>query len=179
MAVQRLFVVVLLFFTGLCANAQKPDEPQYANQVAALGADGKLTELEKQTAKIEAKGHSYIVVTKSTVRYAISGPHSPVRTPPGESFVVRLHIGDMDPTTMIHLYKLDADKNSRFYKAAGSSASILGAKTDTADPNTVPIKMDKYGDNSYKITTQQPLEPGEYAFVAMGLNAQCFGVDSK
>ena len=58
--------------------------------------------------------------------------------------------------------------------------SILGGSaTSNPEEGAVAIRFEEYGANSYRITPDKPLAPGEYALAARGLVSElyCFGVD--
>lgn len=175
-------VAVYVLFAGLKAFGQAAVvEPEYANQFDIVTSEGKLVPLERQTSKIEAKAGGFIAV-KSTVKHVVPGAQSPVRAEPAAQFVVRLHVGDMDPATVIHLYKLDKDKSSRSVVVASTSVTpFAGVKSGAVEPNTIAVAVEKYGESSFKVTPSQPLAPGEYALVTTmsGQNEDCFGVDAK
>lgn len=55
-----------------------------------------------------------------------------------------------------------------------------GSATSKLDQGAVPIKFEEYGENSYRISTLEPLSPGEYSLAVRGVatDLYCFEVDS-
>ncbi len=185
MFVKKLLVGAVLLGSGVVMLAQQAAapavvEPEYANEVELLGSDGKLTPLDRQTPHFEANTKNYLVKVKVQGRQSVPGTQSPVRTGAQPSFVVKAHIGDADPTTLIHLYKMDVGKNERYYVTNNASATVFaGAKGQSMSRDGLPLTIVKYGESSFKITPTEPLAPGEYAFMAAMPTAFCFGVDAK
>jgi hypothetical protein len=184
---QRIWIVLSLVFAclalpGAAQQSQTVVEPEYTGKVMLLGADGSLTQLEQQTPKAETKASSFIIKTKVQSRRSISGVQSPVRTNGQAHFVVRAHVGDRDPATLIHLFKLDVGKGERYYVMSAASATAFGGvKSSSTDREGLPLSIEKYGTSSFKIAAADPLVPGEYCFTTVGAGqaVDCFGVDAK
>jgi hypothetical protein len=56
---------------------------------------------------------------------------------------------------------------------------VGGTATSKLDEGSLAIRFEEYGANSYRITPEQPLAPGEYALALRGVVTElyCFGVD--
>jgi len=185
MLMKRLLLGAVLLGSGVVMLAQQAAapavvEPEYANEVELLGSDGKLTPLDRQTPHVEAKSSNYVFKVKMQGRESIPGTQSTVRVGTQPVFVVKAHLGDTDPSTLIHLYKLDIGKNERYYVMSDASATAFsGGKSSMTPQTVVPLTIVKYGESSFKITPAQPLVPGEYVFPGLAGTAFCFGVDAK
>jgi hypothetical protein len=63
----------------------------------------------------------------------------------------------------------------------GSACVFTASGTATTNPEegAVSIRFEEYGSNSYRITPDRPLPPGEYVLAVRGLATElyCFGVD--
>jgi len=181
---QQIIAAAVLLASALGALAQQTQtltEPEYVGKVALLGGDGTLIPLERQTPRFESKTSGFVFKVKSQGRRAVSGTKSPARTDPQAHFVVRGHTSDIDPATLIHLYKLDVGKDERYYVTNTASATVFtGAKGATADQEGLPLSIEKFGTSSFKVSSAQPLAAGEYCFTtAVGMAVDCFGVDAK
>ena len=160
-------------------DAAAVPEPEYVNQVFALGTGGKLEPLERAKLEHQSKTTNHFISVKATSSEAVQGKASPVRLSPDTHFIVRLYSGDIDPSTLVHLNAFAAKKNDRelaMYSAGG--VIFAGTKGKSAQDTSVPISVTKYGSKSMQIAPSQPLAPGEYCFVS-GMDANCFGVDAK
>jgi hypothetical protein len=143
-----------------------------------LDADGKLTELERQSATF--KSHSKILPGYATIKMAaeFKPAHASVRVSPNAQFIVRGRI-PVEPASRFELRLLKASKDHREIVMTTGHGSIVGASaTSTLDEGGVPLRFEEYGLNSYRITPAQPLAPGEYAIGLKGLVTElyCFGV---
>ena len=180
---QILAAAFVLLVPGLGAMAQQPQttkEPEYVGKVMLLGSDGDLISLERQTPRFEGKTSNYVFKVKSQARRAVLGAKSPVRTDPQAHFVVRGQVADVDPATLIHMYRVDVGKDERYYVTNTTSATFAGAKGTTTDREGLPLSIEKFGTASFNVSSAQPLAPGEYCFsTAAGMAVDCFGVDAK
>lgn len=61
----------------------------------------------------------------------------------------------------------------------GHGTVFGGSATSKLDDGALPIRFEEYGQNSYRITLEQPLVRGEYALLLRGAvtDLYCFGVD--
>ncbi|HLH04467.1 MAG TPA: hypothetical protein VKX25_17005 [Bryobacteraceae bacterium] len=176
----RWIILTALVLSVLRLPAQTTVEPQYIDQFNALIA-GQLVPLERENAVLDTKSRRNFVITPNTkVFESISGKASPVRLPGNAHFIVKMSTGGRDPQTLIHLKKLVVGKNTRQIPIVTYKVSLIpggGVKHDRPNDESVPVNISKYGQESLEITSRNPLEPGEYAFLE-GHDAQCFGVDA-
>ena len=177
---RRFFLAIVACCSLLHAQETLTPEPQYGHQYNAV-VSGQLVVLERQTAVTDTKSHRFFVITPSTsVFESINNPASPVRIGPNTHFLVRMATGDRDPQTLIHLQKLTPGKKDRQVPIVTYKVSLIpggGVNHKRAQDEPIPVTIQKYGAGSLEIIPQQPLEPGEYAFMS-GHEAQCFGVDA-
>ncbi len=176
--------LILLLNTAVLVAQQQAvsvQEPEYANQFALMGPDGKLIPLEQEPLRFETQSkRNFVIAPKVTSEEVVPQQKSPVRAAANAHFVVRLHIGDMDPTTVIKLEKFIVRRKDRELLKTQASAGILpfsNVKSQNKETN-IPVTVKKYGTNSFEVTPSQPLPPGEYAFVT-STALSCFGVDTS
>lgn len=186
MAHPRCFILSLIF-CWYCGNqtttpSKQVAEPQYINSFSAVDSAGKLIELEHQTVtKFHSKmkplpGYATVKVTAE-----FKPAHSSIRLPTNAQFVV-LGRSVIDPATLYELRILKSTKDHReILTATGHGTIFNGSGTSNVDEGAVPIRFENYGSNSYKISPQHPLAPGEYALAFRGTvsDLYCFGVDAK
>jgi len=157
-------------------------EPQYINSFSAVDAAGKLAELEHQrVTKFHSKMKPLPGYTTVKVTAEFKPSHSSVRLPASAQFVV-LGRWAIDPATLYELRILKSTKDHReILTATGHGAIFSSSGTSNVDEGAVPVRFENYGSNSYKISPQQPLAPGEYALAFRGTvsDLYCFGVDAK
>lgn len=74
---------------------------------------------------------------------------------------------------------LKGSKGRREFMNQGHFSVLGGSSTSNLDEGAVHIRFEEYGDNSYRITPDKPLPPGEYALSVRGAvtDLYCFGVD--
>jgi hypothetical protein len=156
-----------------------PAEPQYINSFYAVDANGKLIDLERQTVTFHSKVRAlpgYATVKMTT---EFKPGHALVRLPADAKFIVRGRT-QIDPVSRFELRALKGSKDHRELVMTQAHGSIFGAST-TSNPEegAVAIRFEEYGANSYRITPDKPLAPGEYALATRGLVSElyCFGVD--
>jgi hypothetical protein len=155
-------------------------EPQYVNSFSALDSTGKLIELEHQTVT------TFHSKTKPLPGYAsvktsaeFKPAHSSVRLPTGSRFVVRWR-SSIDPASLYELRLLKSTKNHREILMTQAHGTVFGGSaTSKFDDGAVAVRFEEYGTDSYRISPQQPLAPGEYALGLRGVvtDLYCFGVD--
>ena len=182
--ISRVWLVMSLALGAAAVRSQQASdvkEPEYVNQFALLGGDGKLAPLEQAPLNFEMKSkRNFVIAPKMTSEQVVQEPKSPVRAPADAHFVVRLHTGGQDPTTMITLRQFQVRKKDRELLKSKASAGILpwsGVKSQSME-TSIPVSVKKYGKDSFEVVPAQKLPPGEYAFVGMR-NASCFGVDAQ
>jgi hypothetical protein len=151
------------------------------NSFSALDLSGKLIELEHQSV---TKFHSKLKPLPGYASLKMSAEfkpaHSSVRLTAGSTFIVRGR-SSLDPASLYELRVLKFTKDHREILVSQAHGTVFGASsTSNVDDGAVPTKFEEYGTNSYRISTQQPLAPGEYALAFRGAvtDLYCFGVDS-
>jgi hypothetical protein len=157
-------------------------EPKYINSFSAVDSAGKLIDLEHQTvttfhSKMKPlPGYASVKVTAE-----FKPAHSSVRLPPNAQFVV-LGRSALDPATLYELRVVKFTKDHReILTTTAHGTPFGGSGTSRVDEGAISIRFESYGTNSYQISPQQPLAPGEYALSFRGSvsDLYCFGVDSK
>lgn len=176
----RFFIAIVACCSLLQAQESSTPEPQYGHQYNAFVGD-QLVVLERQTAVTDTKSRHWVLIPSTSVFESINHPASPVRVGPGTHFLVRMATSDRDPQTLIHLQKLTPGKKDRQVPIVTYKVSLIpggGVNHKRSPDEPISVKIQKYGVASLEIIPQQPLEPGEYAFMS-GHEAQCFGVDAS
>jgi hypothetical protein len=154
-------------------------EPQYINSFYAADANGKLIQLERQTVTFHSKVRAlpgYVSVKMTT---EFKPGRSPVRMAATAQFIVRGR-APIDPLSRFELRALKGSKDHReFVMTQGHGSVFGGSATSNPEEGAVAIRFEEYGANSYRITPDKPLAPGEYALAVRGLVSElyCFGVD--
>ena len=175
----RFLLLAALLACALQAHTQVV-EPTFSNQYNVL-QEGKLMPLERATGVAQTESHSFLVITPNSKTYqSFPGPSSPIRVGPDAHFILKMTFGDQDPSTIIKLHKLVSTKKDRELigiTVKGSLLPMLGPKVKNTRNDALPVRVQKYGEHSYEIIPEQPLEPGEYGF-GFGSELQCFGVDA-
>lgn len=154
-------------------------EPQYMNSFYALDANGKLIELERQTVTFRTKAKILPGYASVKMTTEFKPGHSPVRIADTAQFIVRGR-APIDPLSRFELRALKASKDHRDFVMTQGHGSVFGASaTSNPEEGAVAIRFEEYGANSYRITPDRPLAPGEYALAVRGLASElyCFGVD--
>jgi hypothetical protein len=154
-------------------------EPQYINSFYAVDANGKLVELEHETVTFRAKtkvlpGYASVKMTTQ-----FKPGRSSVRIAATAQFIVRGR-APIDPLSRFELRALKGSKDHReFVMTQGHGSVFGGSATSSPDEGAVAIRFEEYGANSYRITPDRPLAPGEYALAVRGLVSELysFGVD--
>jgi hypothetical protein len=110
----------------------------------------------------------------------VSGTQLPVRVRSDAHFIVRMEIGDVDPATMVQLRPFKVGKGDRELLMHTAGGHVFGGvKSQAADDTAIAVTVKKFGTKSYEVVPSQPLPPGEYFFTVLGMQADCFGVDTK
>lgn len=176
----RSLAVFLMLFTLVAVAQESLSEPEFADVFFRLD-NGKLIQLERQTAAIQGHASGFIVMSMKTSS-EFPGAKSPVRFPSAQplDFVVRspFAASTVDPNTFYVLRRLNGKRKSRELVIMVGHASPVGASTKSnLAEGVLPLAFARYGTSSIRMTTG-PLPPGEYA--VSRLYAQtvfCFGVD--
>ncbi|MBY0432800.1 MAG: hypothetical protein K2U26_01690 [Cyclobacteriaceae bacterium] len=136
-------------------------EPEFAGDIALL-RDGSndLETLEKIQSAGRSKGGAYSKIKSMAV---VPGLASRVRVHNRDkySFIVKWTSNEIDPRSIINIFKLEKDekKGERFVLIA-TAGTYSGLKSTI---EFIPFKYEKYGEKSYRIWFDQNMEPGEYA----------------
>ena len=168
---------------GRAQDAPKPQEPEYTNSFFYLDSTGALKPLEREPVGVSSKIHA-LGFGGASASYQIQGEHSPVRFASGApiQIIVKLENHDADPATQVLLYSLKSGKDNRQILITRVHYMGLGQKSDL-QASQLQMAFSKYGEGSIKITTSNPLQPGEYAIAMQTQGAQplafCFGVDGS
>jgi hypothetical protein len=155
-------------------------EPQYINTFFVLDASGKLNSLDHETVttfRSKVRALPGYATVKSLAEFKPA--HASVRLPASAQFVVRGR-SSIDPSSIFELRSLKVSKDHREIVMTKAHGTVVGgAATSTLDEGAMPIKFENYGSDSYRITPEQPLVPGEYALSIRGVVTElyCFGVN--
>lgn len=181
----RFFLLFLAMFWNsnqTTAPSNQVVEPKYVNSFSAVDSTGRLIELEHENvttfhSKMKPlPGYATVRVTAE-----FKPAHSSIRLPANAQFVV-LGRSALDPATLYELRILKFTKDHREILTTTAHGTLLGGSgTSRVDEGAIQIRFENYGTNSYKISPQQPLAPGEYALSFRGSvsDLYCFGVDAK
>ena len=100
--------------------------------------------------------------------------------PASAKFNVRGRRSPLDPVSRFQLRVLKSSKDRREIVITQGHGSVFGGgATSSMDEGAIPIRFEEYGADSYRITPEHPLPPGEYALALRGMvfELYCFGVD--
>ncbi len=159
---KNVLLAVVALFVAFGVSDQVP-VPDFKNQPALL-KDGKLVKLEKQSSEIKAKvnGMGY---GGTSQMLTIDGGSSPVTAGSKPEFVVKVD-ADADPETVFYMAKCLEHKKVREVEVGKTSAFAgYGATGKSVKRFHIKLNFEKVSDGVYKITCDETLEPGEYAFV--------------
>jgi len=165
---RSIFMTIVLITGALFLNAQNgtdsiPD-PEFMNQVFALGKDHKLINLEKKDAeyvsKMKAAGFG-----GSKQMYQMNGGSSTVSLP-ADNLVFVVSTGNsgfsMDPSSQFALMKFESKKDKRQALVAEYGGM---KKSKSPGDNEIDLNFKKIREGVVGIVTSKPLEKGEYAFL--------------
>jgi hypothetical protein len=181
----RTHLLVCLSLSCLLAftKAQTPApvvEPQFYNSFYALDSAGKLIELDHQkVTTFHAKTKPLPGYASVKVSAEFKPAHAQTRLPANMQFVVKGRSA-VDPSSLYELRSLKIKKDHREILMTQAHGTLIGGSaTSTLDEGVLLVRFAKYGDNSYRITLDKPLPPGEYALALRGniMDLYCFGVD--
>ena len=183
MARAHLLVCLSLSCLPAFTKAQTPApvaEPQFYNSFYALAPNGKLAELEHQkVTTFHAKTKPLPGYASVKVSAEFKPAHAQTRLPGNVQFVVKGRSA-IDPSTLYELRSLKIKKDHREILMTQAHGTLIGGSaTSTLDEGVLFVRFAEYGDNSYRITPDKPLPPGEYALALRGnvMDLYCFGVD--
>jgi len=154
-------------------------EPKYINSFYSVDANGGLIELEHRTVTFHTKVRALPGYASVKMTTQFKPGLSPVHVTPTAQFVVRGR-APVDPLSRFELRALKGSKDHReFVMTQGHGSVFGGSATSNPDEGAVAIRFEEYGANSYRITPDKPLAPGEYALAVRGLVSElyCFEVD--
>ena len=167
---------------GESQDVARPQEPEYTNSFFYLDSSNTLKPLEREPVGVSSKIHA-LGFGGASASYQIQGEHSPVRFASGApiQIIVKLENHDADPATQVLLYSMKSAKGNRQLLITRVHYMGLGQKSDL-QTSQLQMAFAKYGQGSIKISTANPLPPGEYAIAMQTQGAQplafCFGVDA-
>lgn len=175
-----IFIILLLAASWLRAQDAYP-RPEFANQPYYFDKSSKqLTALEKSTAKIASKVKVLGYGGVST-QYVIEGSSASVSIASSDSaeFVITGGNNFMDPSQMMSLYLLDANKRQRT-AVLSQSKGLFGKKQEAGKITCLLRKINDY----YVLVVPVKLEAGQYAFINLvggsgmdqSYDAYCFTV---
>ena len=192
-AIATALILSVSISVGTAISQNEPgapvNEPQYAGSFYALDANGQLLDLEHTTVTFHAKakalpGHASVNMTTQ-----FKPAHSPVRLGATTQFIVRGR-GSSDPLSRFELRVVKSSNGHReLVVTTAQSSDFDDSAASNLEEGEVAIRFEEYGSNSYRITSVQPLPPGEYALATRGLvsvkarvqlgssELYCFGVD--
>jgi hypothetical protein len=149
----------------LFCGAALAQEPQFNDVFFALGQDGKLIDLERQSATIHGKA-KYGGFGGIKVASQYSPNKSPMRLPADSAFVVRSALASsaVDPATQYVLRAFTKKGGKRELVMAESHGPLAMGGTDSSLAQGVVVAhFEKYGESSLRLIPEKPLPPGEYA----------------
>jgi hypothetical protein len=159
---KNVILAVVAMFFAYAVSAQVP-VPDFKNQPALL-KDGKLVKLEKQNSEIKGKVNG-MGFGGSSQMLTIDGGSSPVTASAKPEFIIKVD-ADADPETLFYLAKCLEHKKVREVEVGKSSAfAAYGASGKSVKRYHEKLKFEKISDGVYKVTVDEKLEAGEYAFV--------------
>jgi hypothetical protein len=152
----------LMLGAGALLAQQKIAAPEYNNVPMYLDQDGSLKSLERQTGELHAKIRA-LGYGGANASYTYNGEHSPEQFNADHlQFVIRLKNDGDDPASAISLFTVQAKKGKRSVVNT-KVRFLIGAKSSMSE-SRVPIRIEKCGENLFRITPEQKLPPGEYVF---------------
>ena len=175
---------ICLCLALVCSSAAQMQaqtaEPPYVNSFYTLDATGRILPLERETATFHARTKALPGYASVKVLAQLKPGRSAVRVEGNAAqFFVRGR-APVDPSTRYELRALKRSKDHReFVMNRGHGTLVGGAAASSLDEGTIPIRIQEYGESSYRITPAQALAAGEYALALRGVVAElyCFGVD--
>lgn len=159
-----IFISITVFSQNI-----KVVEPEFAGVIIHVNDSiGSGIRLEQQSSYVKAKtsGAAYVpgasIFAKTKTKRYVKNCCSNILIPKNDkvNFIVKLKDNSYDPTTVIKLFKLVSDKETRSIEL-GSVSMAQGSKSN--DINYITFNAKKYGVSSYLITIDK-LDEGEYAF---------------
>ena len=158
-----ILITGTLFLQAQNNNDSIP-EPEFMNQVFAVGQDHKLITLEKNEAAYVSKSKA-AGFGGSKQLYEMNGGKSSVTfSPENIMFVVGTAGGfGMDPSNQFALMKFETKKDKR--QAVAAEYGGMMKKSKTPADNEIDLNFKKIREGVVGIVPAKPLEKGEYAFL--------------
>jgi hypothetical protein len=165
-----LLVVSLTAISAISVGQNiKIDEPEFSGVMVyvndSIGTGIKL-EQQVSSTKTKSNGAAFIPVVglaagKAKSKGVVKGCCSPVtiNRKTDIQFVIKVKDNSVDPTTIINIFKLTKEKDTRIIEVG--SASVIGG-TKSMDIEFLQFSGKKYGTSSYLIKIDN-IESGEYA----------------
>jgi len=166
-------LLIVLTFAAISAisfgQTIKIDEPEFSGVMVyvndSIGTGIKL-EQQVSSTKTKSNGAAFIPVVglaagKAKAKGVVKGCCSPViiDRKTDVQFIVKVKDNSVDPITVINIFKLTKEKDTRVIEV-GSASAIGGAKS--MDIAFLQFLGKKYGTSSYLIKIEN-IESGEYA----------------
>lgn len=180
-----LLLFTFLIFTSLhytYAQDVSIAEPEFINSAIYVNGD-KSVQLEKAIpyTKSRATIASYATgVGGAKAMSQVKGTSSPIRIKKSDNytFIIKVYSNAVDPAGEVTIMKLTSTKKKRTYDLA--SIDMLGQSKE-GDIDYIPFEAKKYGNSSYLLQINTPLESGEYAISLRNVTdvLNCFGVDEN
>lgn len=180
-------IIVFFAFISVSTFGQDLPAPDYYNQPYYLNDSNKLEKIERvdATYEVKIKGMGY---GGFEMYFSAFNEKSAIRFPSNKPLVFLIKLNtDEDPEGFISVAIGTVKKKKRRF--IFDSRSMMGKAKDVSDRHINTI-VEKLKDDIFKITIQDKLSPGEYAFkpftsidlqgnVAGGMNQTiyCFGID--
>ncbi len=155
-------VLVSAAFAPMVVGEVAVVEPEYVGDIVAV-VEGSAVPLEKQRASNRARAGAI----RARAANEVQGSRSPVRLS-GQTlqFVVRHDTNSVNPQQIISVFQLNT--NDRRDVRLIETGSVGAFTARSMDIDYLPFTSERYGESSYLMTLQGPLEPGEYAITIEG-----------
>lgn len=147
--------------------------PEYINHVYLL-ENNKLKNLDKKTGEIKTSTSASPWHASTTSSYYVAGANSSIQIKPNSEFVLKVADG-VNPQDEFVLAKFSPNKDGRYLPYYKSTAVWYSANSENVNNSNVDIHFERIEGNIYRITLQEDLKDGEYAFMH-GNKFFCFGV---
>ena len=169
---KHIILSVFLAAGTLLLNAQNTSdsipEPEFMNQVFALGKDHKLIDLEKKDAEIVTK-NKMGGIGGAKQMYEIDGDKSSVILPADNIMFVVSTGGSggfgMDPSNQYSLLKFETKKGKRQAISADYGGGMMKKNKAREGENEIDLNFKKIREGVIGIVPGKALEKGQYAFI--------------
>lgn len=147
--------------------------PEYINHVYLL-EDNQLKNLDKKTGEIKTSTSASPWHASTTSSYYLAGANSSIQIKSNSEFILKVADG-VNPQDEFVLAKFSLNKDGRYLPYYKSTAVWYSANSENVNNSNVDIYFERIEGNIYRITLQEDLKDGEYAFMH-GSKFFCFGV---